>query len=151
MTTASIIQPGGRNPAVADTRLLARRLGGRAIDAALLVAVGVALGLAIGFGFDWLAIHAALVFAYFVVLDATVATTLGKRLLGLKLVSPDGDRPTLRQAAIREAFTLAGAVPFVGPLLALVAWTTIAVTSRADGVGQGSHDRLAGGTQVVPA
>lgn len=47
--------------------------------------------------------------------------TPGKLALGLRVIGPDGGRPTPRQALIREAFTVLGAIPFAGPLLALAA------------------------------
>jgi uncharacterized RDD family membrane protein YckC len=125
------------------------RFGARVIDAVALVAVGAALGPLLDFGFAWLGLQAALVFVYFVVLDVAVGTTLGKRLLGLKVIGPQGGRPTGRQAAVREAFTVLGAIPYAGPVLALAAWIVIAVTINSSPTGQGKHDELAGGTQVV--
>ena len=121
------------------------RAAARGIDVLVVTAGVLALGAGMGFGFDWLVIGAALILGYFVVLDV-FAATLGKLALGLRVVGPDGGRPTLVQALAREAFVLVGAVPFVGPLLALAAWIWIAVGLRA--TGQGFHDRL-GGTRVV--
>jgi uncharacterized RDD family membrane protein YckC len=113
------------------------------------VGAGFALGQLLGFGYAWLAIHAGLVFAYFTLLDAYRGTTLGKRVFGLKVIGPGGAAPTLQQAAIREAFTLLGAIPFAGPVLALGAWIVILLTVRSSPTRQGKHDELAGGTQVV--
>jgi uncharacterized RDD family membrane protein YckC len=70
---------------------------------------------------------------------------------GLRVLGPDGGRPTLRQALIRESFTVLGAIPFAGPLLALAAWIWIAATIRSSPTGQGKHDTLAGGTRVATA
>ena len=131
-------------------RLLPRAVA-RVIDAIILGVVGVALGLALDFDFAWLALQAALVFAYFVVLVVTRGTTIGKGLLGLRVTGPHGGAPTVREAAIREAFTLLGAIPYVGGLLAFIAWIVIAVTIHSSPTGQGKHDALAGGTRVVTA
>ena len=92
---------------------LPARFAARAIDVLVLVAIDVGLGLVIGFGFDWLAIGTAVVLGYFVLLDALAGATLGKLALGLRVTGPDGGKPSVRQALIREAFSVVGAVPFV--------------------------------------
>lgn len=119
------------------------------IDAGAVALVGVPLGLLLDFGPGWLLLQAGLVYGYFVVLDVSWGTTVGKRLVGLRVTGPAGGPPSVRQAAIREAFTILGSVPYVGPLLALVAWIVIAVTINASPTRQGKHDDLAGGTKVV--
>ena len=128
---------------------LGARFGARLIDGLLLAVVGGSVGVAMEFATTWLVLQAALVFAYFVLLDVAWGTTIGKRLLGLQVTGPQGGRPSVGQAAGREAFTLLGAVPYAGPLLALVAWIAIAVTINGSPRGQGVHDRLGGGTAVV--
>jgi uncharacterized RDD family membrane protein YckC len=128
---------------------LGRRFVARLIDALLLGAVGVVIGLPMAFSTTWLVIQAVLVFAYFVVLDVTWGTTVGKRLLGLTVQGPGGRRPSFAEAAPREAFTLLGAIPYAGPVLALIAWIAIAVTISRSDAGQGIHDQLGGGTRVV--
>ena len=130
---------------------LGPRLGARLIDTIILAIIGLLLGFILDFGTVWLTIQAILVFAYFVLLDVYQGTTFGKRLLGLKVTGPDGDEPTIQQAAIREAFTLVGAIPFIGPLLSLIAWIAIGVTINSSPTKQGKHDELAGGTRVVMA
>jgi uncharacterized RDD family membrane protein YckC len=132
----------------ADRRIPAR-IGARVIDALLLGALGGALGVAMDFDVVWLMLQASLVFTYFVVCDVAWGTTIGKRLLGLEVVGPTGGRPDIRQAGTREAFTLLGAIPFAGPVLALIAWIVILVTANASPTGQGKHDELAGGTRVL--
>lgn len=127
------------------------RLGARVIDGVLLAAVGGVLGIPMGFGTGWLVLQALLVFAYFVLLDVNQGTTLGKRLLSLRVTGPGGDKPTMQEAAAREAFTLLGAIPLLGPVLALVAWIVIGVTANSSQTKQGKHDELAGGTQVLAA
>jgi uncharacterized RDD family membrane protein YckC len=128
---------------------LSIRLAARVIDILVLVALEVGLGQLMGFGFDWLLLGAALVLAYFCLLDILVGATLGKLALGLRITGPDGGRPSARQALIREAFTVVGSIPFIGPLLALAAWTVIALTIRSNPLRQGKHDLLAGGTRVI--
>lgn len=128
---------------------LGRRLGARAIDAVVLTAAAFAIGSGIGFGFDWLILVGSLVLVYFVLADCLLGATLGKALLGLRVQGPSGGRPTLAQAAVREAFTVVGAVPFIGPIVAMGIWIGIALTARRSASRQGFHDRLAGGTRVV--
>jgi uncharacterized RDD family membrane protein YckC len=132
-----------------DSPTLGSRLAARAVDVAILAAVDVGLGQLMGFGFDWLALAALTVLVYFAGGDAAFGATPGKRLFGLRVLGPGGCRPTVRQALIRESFTLLGAVPFAGPVLALGAWVWIVLTIRSHPAGQGKHDILAGGTRVI--
>ena len=91
-----------------------------------------------------------LMFGYFVLLEVTQGATLGKRLLGLTVHGPGGAaRPDATQSAIRNSFTLLAVVPYLGPLLAFIAYVVIAVTISGSPTKQGKHDELAGGTQVV--
>jgi uncharacterized RDD family membrane protein YckC len=122
------------------------RFFARAVDGVLLAAVGMAVGAGIGFGWTWFVFQLVLVAAYFIGLDVAHGATLGKRLLGLRVVAGNGDRkPTVAEAAKREAIVVLGAVPFVGPVLARVGFSAVAVTiHRGDAV----HDRFAG-TDVV--
>lgn len=131
-------------PAEFPVRLLARGL-----DVLVLAAVDVGLGQVMGYGFDWLLVGSACVYLYFSLLDAWAGATPGKLALGLRVLGPDGGRPTLRQSLRREAFTLLGSIPFIGPLLALAAWIVIARTIRRSPLRQGDHDAFAGGTRVV--
>ncbi|HEX6236426.1 MAG TPA: RDD family protein [Acidimicrobiales bacterium] len=137
---------GSRTPAD-----LGPRFGARVIDAVILVILGALLGLLLGFGTAWLVVHAVVVFGYFVLLDAYRGTTPGKQIVGLRVTGPEGGSPSVGQAAAREAFTLLGAIPFAGPVLALIAWIVIALTIRSSPTRQGKHDELAGGTLVVTA
>ncbi len=127
------------------------RLAARAIDGAVLAVLDLALGKLIGFGFDWLLLGALVVLVYFAALDSIFGTTAGKRILGLRVLGPDGGNPSIGRALAREAFTVLGAIPFAGPLLAVAAWVWIVRTIETSPSRQGMHDRLAGGTQVVRA
>ncbi|MBI3212293.1 MAG: RDD family protein [Mycobacterium sp.] len=91
-----------------------------------------------------------LTFAYFVALEVTQGSTIGKKVLGLSVHGPGGaPKPDVKQSAIRNSFTLLSVIPYIGGLLALVAYIVIAVTINGSPTKQGKHDELAGGTQVV--
>lgn len=91
-----------------------------------------------------------LMFAYFVAMEVTQGRTLGKMALGLSVRAPGGaPKPDLKQSAIRNSFTLLPIIPFIGSLLAFIAYIVIAVTISNSPSKQGKHDELAGGTQVV--
>ena len=125
------------------------RLVARALDVIVVVALNVLLGRRMGFGFDWLVIGAALIWLYFAVLDTTAGATLGKLVSGLRVVGEDGRRPSLTQSLKREAFTAVGAIPFVGPLIAVGLWVWFVMVIRRSPARQGPHDSFAGGTHVV--
>lgn len=128
---------------------ISRRIAARIIDYVVVSAVGGGLGQLIGYGFAWLIATAALTFGYFVVCDVAAGTTIGKSVLGLRVETANGDKPSLGGALGRELFVIFGAIPFVGPLLALAAWIGLFITIRKSPLGQGWHDRLGGGTRVV--
>ena len=96
--------------------------------------------------------------AYFAFLESNNGATLGKQLLKLKVVGPDGtSNPTMEEAVRRNAFyaiQLVYIVPIVGAIFGglamLAAVIMIAVTINNDPVNrQGWHDRFAGGTRVL--
>ena len=91
-----------------------------------------------------------LTFAYFVVFAVTQGWTPTKKLLVLSVHGPGGaPKPTAQQSAIRNSFTLLSVIPWLGGLLAVVAYIVIAVTINNSPTKQGKHDELAGGTQVI--
>lgn len=91
-----------------------------------------------------------LTFAYFMLFESQVGRTPGKMLLGLTVHGPGGaPKPTLQQAATRNAFLLLNLVPCLGGILSFAAWVYIAVTIENSPTKQGKHDEMAGGTQVV--
>lgn len=91
-----------------------------------------------------------LMFVYFVAFETAQGWTPGKRVLGLRVHGPGGaPKPTAKQSAIRNIWTLLPIIPFIGGLLAFVAMIVIAVTITGSPTKQGKHDDLAGGTQVV--
>lgn len=127
------------------------RLAARAIDVLAVFGLNLALGQVIGFGADWLVLGAALVLGYFVAGDTLIGATLGKLALGLRVVNAEGGRLSPVQALRRELFVVVGAVPFVGPILALCIWMWMLVTVWSSPLGQGPHDRFAGDSRVVRA
>ena len=73
-----------------------------------------------------------------------------KKLFRMSVRGPGGAaKPSLRESAIRNAFTLLAIIPYLGWLLAFIAYIIIAVTISTSPTKQGKHDELAGGTQVV--
>lgn len=96
--------------------------------------------------------------SYYAYLESSNGATLGKQLLKLKVVGPDGvSNPTLEQAIRRNIFIaiqLAFIVPILGTILGglgyLAAVIMIAVSINNDTVNrQGWHDHFAGGTRVL--
>lgn len=137
-------QPGG----------LGRRFWARVIDGLLIGVVAFFLSLFL-FSDDYPFLvtglfSGVLTFGYFVLFETSQGATPGKRLLGLAVHGPDGvSKPTSSQAAVRNSFTLLAVVPYLGPLLAFVAYVVIAVTISGSPTKQGKHDELAGGTRVT--
>jgi len=129
------------------------RFGARIIDGILVGIVAGILAMIFGATSNILVtglFSGVLMFAYFVAMEVTQGRTLGKMLLGLSVHGPGGaSKPDVKQSAIRNAFTLLTIVPYIGGLLAVIAYVVIAVTINGSPTKQGKHDELAGGTQVV--
>lgn len=140
-------QPGGRPGG------LGVRFGARVIDGILVGIVAGLLALLFGASSNIMVtglFSGVLMFGYFVAMEVTQGRTIGKMLLGLSVRGPGGaPKPDVKQSAIRNAFTLLTIVPYVGGLLAFIAYVVIAVTINGSPTKQGKHDELAGGTQVV--
>jgi uncharacterized RDD family membrane protein YckC len=102
-------------------------------------------------------LSAALYLAYFGYLESTRGQSVGKMVMKLRVLGPEGGNPTLEQSLRRNcwvAFGVLGVVPVIGGLVgeiaSLVAAVMIAVGINNDTVNrQAWHDRFAGGTQVV--
>lgn len=86
---------------------------------------------------------------YFVLLESRLGTTLGKRLLGLRVLGPDDGHPGVEASVRRNAWTVLDVVPVVGSLLRAAAAVWIMVSINADPDDRGVHDRFAGGVRVV--
>jgi uncharacterized RDD family membrane protein YckC len=137
------VQPGDLTP-----RFFARLIDGIAVNIVVFV---LSIFLFPDYGYLVTGIFSGvLMFGYFVLLEVTQGASLGKRLLGLRVLGPGGRlKPDFSQSAIRNSFTLLAVVPYVGALLAFIAYVVIAVTINASPCKQGKHDELAGGTQVI--
>jgi uncharacterized RDD family membrane protein YckC len=101
--------------------------------------------------FLYLLATALLGFAYAVWLEASRGQTVGKMVLGFKVVGPDGRLPAPEVAMRRNAWLLLGVVPLVGAFLSFLAAVAIGVTISKDPFKRGTHDNFAGGTAVVRA
>ncbi len=132
---------------------LGARFGARIIDGLLVGIVAGVLAMAFGASSNIMVtglFSGVLMFAYFVAMEVTQGRTVGKMALGLSVHGPGGaPKPDVKQSAIRNAFTLLTVIPYLGGLLAFIAYIVIAVTINSSPTKQGKHDELAGGTQVV--
>lgn len=125
------------------------RLTARLIDGVLLAGTGLVVGSVTGFGPSWFAFQLVMVAGYVVGFDVLTGATLGKQMMGLRIVAIEGHRRlTVAEAARREAFVVLGAIPFAGPVLAGVGWSAVAWSIHSSDDGDGLHDRFAG-THVV--
>jgi Tol biopolymer transport system component/uncharacterized RDD family membrane protein YckC len=116
--------------------LLGRRSSVALIDIALLAGVFLIFSLTVGeisterWGFHaylnpaWSLVYLAVVLVYYFVLEAAVGQTIGKRLLGLRVVRADGSRPSVAAIAVRTLLRIVDWLPF----LYLVGFTTMAAT-----------------------
>lgn len=146
----SVALPSGVQPGTLGLRFLARLIDGIfvgivAVPPAVLAEQNIAAT-------GWFpGLFAGLLsFGYFVVFEVSQGWTPGKKLLGMRVHGPAGAaKPTVKQSAIRNAFTLLAIIPFVGELLVFVACIVIAATIQPSPTKQGKHDQFAGGTQVV--
>lgn len=152
------VAPGGYYPSAPPAGYghpggLGVRFGARVIDGLLVGMVAGLLVMLFGASSNIMVtglFSGVLMFAYFVAMEVTQGRTVGKMLLGLSVHGPGGaPKPDVKQSAIRNAFTLLTIVPYIGGLLAVVAYVVIAVTINGSPTKQGKHDELAGGTQVV--
>lgn len=103
--------------------VLGSRVGAALIDLALLVAVFAILAATIGestvegsdFSFELTGVEAALYFAlvllYYFALEAAVGQTLGKLLLGLRVVRTDGSRPSVAAIGVRTLLRIVDWLP----------------------------------------
>lgn len=154
--------PGfGPGPGAQPAELLPR-LGARIIDGLIVgIPMGILTGIvAVATGDGFLSLLVSMLtgfvcFGYWTYFESTQGATLGKKLLGLSVVGPNGGNPTLEEAAKRNAFValqILTGIPFLGWLanaLSLAAYIGIAVTIAQDPNMQGFHDKFAGGTRVV--
>lgn len=146
--------PGGYPPApVGQPGGLGLRFAARLIDGIIVGIVAFLLALIFHATSNILVtglFSGVLTFVYFVAFEVTQGWTPAKKILGLSVHGPGGAlKPTVQQSAIRNSFTLLSVIPYIGGLLAFIAYIVIAVTINNSPTKQGKHDELAGGTQVV--
>jgi uncharacterized RDD family membrane protein YckC len=102
-------------------------------------------------------VTAVLYVGYFTYFEATTGQTLGKKVMKVRVVGPDGGVATFEQALKRNLWTglgIVGVVPIIGGLIgglaSLAAAVLIVMGISKDTTGRrGWHDTFAGGTQVV--
>jgi len=117
--------PAGGHPGLPGQAedLLGRRVGAAFIDIALLAGLLVIMGLTVGQasvgggGFDislgpaWFLVYLALVLLYYFTTETATGQTVGKRLLGLRVVRTDGSRPSAAAVAGRTLLRLIDWLP----------------------------------------
>ncbi len=102
-------------------------------------------------------IGAVIYLGYFGFMESTNGRTIGKQVMKLRVLGPNGGNPTMEQAVRRNiwmGFGILGIVPILGTIIggiaSLVAVIMIAVGISNDTVNrQAWHDKFAGGTRVV--
>ncbi len=133
--------------------VLGRRISAALIDLVLLTVLFIVLGLTIGessteggsasvnLSGAGTALYVALVLLYYFAFEAAIGQTIGKRLLGLRVVRVDGSRPSAAAIAVRTLLRIVDGLPF----LYLVGFITMLATgTRRQRLGD-----LAAGTRVV--
>ncbi|APE32807.1 RDD family protein [Nocardia mangyaensis] len=140
---------GGVTPADLGIRIGARIIDNLIVSIPIAIVLSLVLSgntvqLATGF------IGSLALYGYFVAMEVTQGTSLGKKILGLRVVAPGGaPNLTPEQSLKRNLFVAVGAVPCIGSLASLGLAIYIMVTISQDPNKQGWHDKFAGGTQVV--
>ncbi|WP_420750921.1 RDD family protein [Rhodococcus sp. O3] len=137
------------------------RLGARIIDA-LIVGIPVGIVTAIVAFADSFFLSAVVgllsgvaMLGYSAYFECTKGATVGKKVLGLSVIGPNGGLPTLEEAAKRNAYLALQSltwIPILGWLFniaSIAAYIGIAVTIEQSPTKQGFHDKFAGGTRVV--
>jgi len=139
------------------------RLGARIIDGLVLFIPNLLLaailtdggggfaGLAGGDDIVYLLTTTLLGYAYAVWLEASRGQTVGKMVVGIKVIGPDGGLPANDVAARRNVWLLLSLVPVLGGILSFIAAVAIGVTINGDPFNRGTHDNFAGGSAVVRA
>ncbi|WP_433564063.1 RDD family protein [Nocardia sp. CA-151230] len=117
------------------------------------IVVGIlqsAMGGGIGAGILGAALSAVIITAYFVLMETqNGGQTLGKKLLGLRVIGPGGAPLDIQTSLKRNIFVLADVVYCLGNLVSIGLMIYIAITIEQDPNKQGWHDKFAGGTQVL--
>ncbi|BDT84477.1 RDD family protein [Nocardia cyriacigeorgica] len=146
-------QPGfGGQPGDLLTRFGARFIDGiiAGIPASIVYFVIVfAINSLFGSILAWI-LYFAIVSAYFVLCETNMGTTLGKKILGLRVIAPGGAPKISPEVSIkRNIYLIVNIIPCLGQLASLGLAIYMAITIEQDPNKQGWHDKFAGGTQVV--
>lgn len=156
--------PGGARPGELLDRFLAKLIDGVIIMVVNVVLVTfIVLGTLFSRGNSWLAssigaiISALIYVGYLSFMESNRGQTVGKMLMKLRVVGPNGGNPTMEEAVKRNIWAglgILGVVPIIGGLVgslaSLVAVIMIAVGINGDTVNrQAWHDKFAGGTRVI--
>ncbi|MFE2995069.1 RDD family protein [Nocardia sp. NPDC059246] len=98
----------------------------------------------------WDVLLPIILFGYFILMETQQGgQTLGKKLLGLRVVGPGGGPLDPATSAKRNLYVVVQLIPCLGWLIGLGMAIYIAVTIEQDPNKQGWHDKFAGGTQVL--
>jgi uncharacterized RDD family membrane protein YckC len=90
------------------------------------------------------ALGVALSYGYFVIMEATRGSTVGKAAFSIEVRAASG-RPTVEQTARRNSWMLLSIIPgTLGGLLGVVVAIALGVSISRDPAGRGFHDRFAG-------
>ena len=93
---------------------------------------------------------AAIALGYFGYLESNRGQTIGKQVMKLKTVGPDGhSNPTMNEAIKRNIWYAFGIVPILGGFAELASVILIAININSDPQRQHLFDRFAGGTKVL--
>lgn len=147
--------PGAYGPGAPGNlldRFLARLIDGLivGIPTAILqfvfqAAIGYWAGLFIGG-----VVGAVLFVGYFAYMESNRGSTIGKGVMKLQVVGPDGhSKPTMNEAVKRNIYYAFGIVPCLGSLAEIGAVIMIAVNINSDPQRQHFFDKFAGGTKVL--
>ncbi|AXK86950.1 Uncharacterized membrane protein YckC, RDD family [Nocardia farcinica] len=143
---------GGAQPGDLGSRIGARVIDHIIVSIPALIFSFVFANSSTGIGTQ-LVVSALLAFVpigYFVLMETTQGFTLGKKLLGLRVLAPGG-APKIDPATSfkRNLYVITNLIPCVGWLVSIGLAIYIMITIEQDPNKQGWHDKFAGGTQVV--
>jgi uncharacterized RDD family membrane protein YckC len=142
--------PPGAQPADLWVRFAARLID----EVIIWIPVSIIMFLILRIGGVWtssilLLVGSLILYGYFIGMETSSGGTLGKKILGLRVIGPGGGQVDAGASAKRNLFIILGAIPCVGGIAAFVMEIYIAVTIEQDPFKRGWHDKFAGGTQVI--
>lgn len=85
--------------------------------------------------------HVLATYLYATFMQASRRSTVGKRLLGMRVVSTTGTKPSLGAAAVRNLYLWTWAVPVLGGWLLMAACVLIVATAASNTARRGFHDQ----------